>query len=386
MFIHQVQRHFGRNISNIDDRNKTSHQPTKKMVIPRAKATISVYQECEESNRENLPPPGLQQPKKRAREGSDRKPLQQIYPSKSKENDFDMEMLDADDDDFIVEMSDDDLATEVVYDIDEQDEENPLFVTDYVQDIFDFLKEKEQVVKIPHQYMETFQKDLEAKHREILVNWICEVYLQLRLLSETLFLAVDIVDRLLSCRIVTKRKLHLVGLGALMIASKFEETYAPPISDLRICSENAYTVDEMLRVERVILNALDFNLCIPSPLMFLRRYSKAAQSDTTCHTLSKYLCELSVTSYSMIEFLPSHIAVASVYLARLMRNISPAWCPSLLHHSELTAQQVLPCAHALNEVLKDEFLKAKCAIYRKYSDPRLFEVSLIKPVTIRQLN
>lgn len=376
MFINQVQRHFGRNISNIDDRksNKTRQQ-LKKKVIPRAKATISVFQETsEQQNIENRPPPGIAfQPVQRNID-ENRKPLQQLYPEPT--NDIDME------DNFVVDMSDSE-ENEIIYDIDDQDEENPLFVTDYVHDIFDFLKEKEQVVKIPHQYMETFQKDLEARHREILINWICEVYLQLRLLSETLFLAVDIVDRLLSCRIVTKRKLHLVGLGALMIASKFEETYAPPISDLRICSENAYTVNEMLRVERVILTALDFNLCIPSPLMFLRRYSKAAQSDTVAHTLSKYLCELSVTSYDMIKFLPSHIAVASVFLSRSMLKASPAWCPSLLHHSEVTPEEVMPCAIALNEILTLQYEKSKpCAINRKYQDSRLFGVAKIAPVSL----
>lgn len=312
---------------------------------------------------------------------------EQTNPTKEHEN-IELRDVDMDEESVIDLMSDDGEQDEAeddepgandIYDIDEQDASNPQYVTEYVHEIFECIKEKELQVRIPHNYMSTQQKELAPRHREILVNWICEVYLQLRLLSETLFLTVDIVDRLLSCRTVTKSKLHLVGLGALMIASKFEETYAPPISDLRICSENAYTESEMLRVERVILNALDFNFCIPTPLMFLRRYSKAAQSDSATHTLSKYICELSVVAYDMIQFLPSHIAVAAVFLARRMKNISPNWCPNLLYHADVTAEEIQPCAIALNRVLVAVHKEATCAIYRKYADSRFLAVARVSP-------
>ena len=370
MLLQQV-RQFGRNISNVDhERKKHKKQTTKtqKKVLPRSTATFSVFTDAA---KENQAPPGLALnviPQPFERTGGIRKPLGVLYeaPAEEEMDDFEME----------------DVSIAIEYDIDQQDAHNPQFVSEYAPDIFSFLKEKELAVQIPPNYMSAFQTSLEPRHREILINWISEVYFQLKLLSETLFLTVDIVDRLLSCRTVTKRKLHLVGLGALMIASKFEETYAPPLSDLRICSENSYSEDEMLRVERVILNALDFNLCIPSPLIFLRRYSKAAQSDSTTHTLSKYICEISVTSYDMIEFLPSHIAVASIFLARKMRGITPEWDATMLHHAQVAPADVFPCAVKLNNLLFNITQKSCHAIYRKYSDARLLSVSQITPVPL----
>ena len=374
MFIQQV-RQFGRNISNIDDHRRTSKnaikkQPVKKAVLPRAAASFSVYADC---SKENQPPPGLTTAGKLPHQLAEhREPLKQIYSSPAEPMEQEME-------DCVMEDIEP-LMSEL--DIDSKDSHNPQFVSQYVQEIFDFLKQKEIDVMINPESMKTIQNSVEPRHRDILINWICEVYLQLKLLSETLFLIVDIVDRLLSLRVVTKRKLHLVGIGAIMIATKFEETYPPPLSDLQICSENAYTDDEILRVERVILNALDFNLCIPSPLMFLRRYSKAAESDSETHTLSKYIVELSVTSSSIIGQLPSHIAASAVFLARRMRNEAPLWPVAFLHHAEVTPEEIYPCIVKLNELLIEVSQKGTNAIYRKYSDKRLFSVSKISPIPL----
>ena len=79
-------------------------------------------------------------------------------------------------------------------------------------------------------YMEK-QKHLTWRMRGILVDWMIEVHSKFRLLSETLFLAVNIVDRFLSKRIVGMDRLQLVGVTALFIAAKYEEVMAPSIQN-----------------------------------------------------------------------------------------------------------------------------------------------------------
>ena len=76
---------------------------------------------------------------------------------------------------------------------------------------------------------------------------------------------------------VKRDKLQLVGVTAMLIASKYEEMYAPEINDFVYITDSAYSKTEIRRMEIVILKTLQFNLGRPLPLHFLRRNSKAGE-------------------------------------------------------------------------------------------------------------
>eukprot|EP01095_Lingulamoeba_sp_RSL-Kostka_P000491 TRINITY_DN10781_c0_g1_i1.p1 TRINITY_DN10781_c0_g1~~TRINITY_DN10781_c0_g1_i1.p1 ORF type:complete len:344 (-),score=110.85 TRINITY_DN10781_c0_g1_i1:52-1083(-) len=267
-------------------------------------------------------------------------------------------------------------------DIDEFDKDDPMFVSEYVEDIFAFLRNKEREDHIPGTYMEN-QSDLKPHHRFLLIEWMQEVYYTLSLKSETLFLAVHLVDRVLSLRPVSRSKLQLVAVGTILIAAKYEELWAPHVKDLRYTCDYAFKKVEILKMERILLNTIDFNLGYPCALHFLRRFSKAGHSDSITHTLSKYFCELSLTNYDMLNYLPSQIGAAAVYLSRRMRNIKPYWNSNLRYYTQYEEEDVLPCAILLNQIHNDEYnLEESCAIRRKYMSPRLYSVSNIPPVEL----
>lgn len=67
--------------------------------------------------------------------------------------------------------------------------------------------------------------------RCILIDWIVEVHKKFKLLPETLFMTVNIIDRFLELATCTREKLQLVGISALFIAAKYEEIYPPPLKD-----------------------------------------------------------------------------------------------------------------------------------------------------------
>lgn len=51
------------------------------------------------------------------------------------------------------------------------------------------------------------QSDINESMRAILVDWMVEVHLKFKLLSETLFLTVNIIDRYLSLKGISRQRL-----------------------------------------------------------------------------------------------------------------------------------------------------------------------------------
>jgi G2/mitotic-specific cyclin 1/2 len=161
------------------------------------------------------------------------------------------------------------------------------------------------------------QKELAWKMRGILMDWLIQVHVRFRLLPETLFLCVNLIDRFLSARVVSLAKLQLVGVTCLFIASKFEEVISPSVTHFLLCADSTYTESEILQAERYVLKTLDWNLGFPNPVHYLRRVSKADGYDVKVRTLAKYLLEISCLEWRLLAAPPSLMAAASIWLARL---------------------------------------------------------------------
>jgi len=273
----------------------------------------------------------------------------------------------------VMEIEPDVLAYE---DIDAQDGDDPRMVSDYVEDIYNYLKEKEREVHVSPRFL-TIQADITDKMRTILVDWLVEVHRMFKLLPETLYLTVSILNKFLSIKQVQRSDLQLVGVTSILLASKYEEIYAPEINDIVYVTDNAYTKEQILDCEEGILSSLGFSLNFPSSLHYLRRYSKAASFDTTMHTLCKYLCEVTLLDIKLLKHYPSEIAAGAVYLANTMTNKLPSWTPTLTHYTEYTEAHVRTVAFDMNELLKKLSKTTVKAIWKKYSSSKFEAVAAI---------
>jgi hypothetical protein len=204
-----------------------------------------------------------------------------------------------------------------VHDLDAEDVDDPLMVSEYVHEIFDYLRELELHTMANKDYMDN-QSELEWKMRGILVDWLLEVHTRFRLLPETLFLAVNIIDRFLSTKVVQLDRLQLVGVTAMFIASKYEEVLSPHVQNFRHVADDGFTEEEILSAERFVLTALDYDLSYPNPMNFLRRISKADSYDVQTRTLGKYLLEISCLDHRFLEYPPSQVSAAAMFLARMV--------------------------------------------------------------------
>ena len=231
----------------------------------------------------------------------------------------------------------------------------------------------------------TKQTDINEKMRAILIDWLVEVHLKFKLMPETLYLTVNLIDRFLEKETIARNKLQLVGVTAMFIASKYEEIYAPECRDFVYISDKAYTREQILQMEGLMLSKLNFQLTTPNALVFMKRFAKVAGILATPRTktelLTNYLVELTLQEYKMLKYLPSTIAAASTYLA-LKTMGQQAWTPELVQHACYTEAAIMPCVRDINALHKNAAANNLQAVRKKYAQEKHGSVSGIPPASV----
>jgi len=262
---------------------------------------------------------------------------------------------------------------QIVKDLDAEDIDDPLMVAEYANDIFDYLRSLEDA-SLPNPDYMNHQDDIEWKTRGILVDWLIEVHTRFHLLPETLFLAVNIIDRFLSAKVVQLDRLQLVGITAMFIAAKYEEVLSPHIENFKRIADNGFSEAEILSAERTVLGCLNYDLSYPNPMNFLRRVSKADNYEIQTRTIGKYLMEISLLDHRFMEFPPSKVAAAAMYLSRLMFDRGD-WDETLVYYAGYSEDEVMP----LVELMVDYLARPVCheAFFKKYASKKFLKASIV---------
>ncbi len=121
-------------------------------------------------------------------------------------------------------------------------------------------------------------------------------------------------------------------------------------------------------METDIANTLQYKLTVPTVHSFLCRYLKAAHADRTMVQLACYLAERTLQEYSMLRFLPSTIAAASVYIARKSLKRHP-WSPTLSKYTNYEEDDLMDCVDEMKACINNAACQQQ-GVYRKYSNSR----------------
>ncbi|XP_020248148.1 G2/mitotic-specific cyclin-2-like [Asparagus officinalis] len=259
-----------------------------------------------------------------------------------------------------------DLVAESAMDIDKCDANNPMAVVEYVDDIYNYYKRVEVSGCVSSDYMSN-QFDINEKMRAILIDWLIEVHYKFELMDETLYLTVNIIDRFLARQSVIRKKLQLVGVTAMLLACKYEEVSVPVVEDLILISDRAYKREEVLEMERLMVNTLQFNMSVPTPYVFMRRFLKAAESDKKLELLSYFIIELSLVEYQMLKFQPSLLAAAAIYTAQCSLKGFKHWTKTSELHTAYTEDQLLECSRLMVDFHQKAGAGKLTGVHRKYS-------------------
>ncbi|OMP09696.1 hypothetical protein COLO4_05225 [Corchorus olitorius] len=277
-----------------------------------------------------------------------------------------------------VEMED--VDEELVVDIDDCDKKNPLAVVEYIDDIYKFYKKAECTSCVPPAYMGV-QHDINERMRGILIDWLIEVHYKFELMDETLYLTVNLIDRFLAVQQVVRKKLQLVGVTAMLLACKYEEVSVPVVEDLILISDKAYTRKEVLDMEKLMVNTLQFNFSLPTPYVFMRRFLKAAQSNKKLELLSFFMIELCLVEYEMLKFPPSLLASAAIFTAQCTLSGSTHWTKTCEWYTTYSAEQLMDCSRMMVTFHQKAGTGKLTGVHRKYSTSKYGYAAKTEPAT-----
>ncbi|KAI1761434.1 cyclin-like protein [Hypoxylon sp. FL1150] len=237
-------------------------------------------------------------------------------------------------------------------------------VIEYGDEIFQYMREVEsELMPNPH-YMD-IQTELKWSMRSVLIDWVVQVHTRFGLLPETLFLAVNFIDRFLSLKIVSLNKLQLVGATALLLAAKYEEINCPSVQEIVYMVDGGYTIQEVIKAERFMLCMLNFNLGWPGPMSFMRRISKADDYDNEIRTVAKYFLEVGIMDERFVGSPPSYMAAGAQCLSRMILE-KGEWTLDHVYYSGYTYAQLKPLIATLLDCCRIA-RKHHSAVFDKYS-------------------
>jgi len=262
---------------------------------------------------------------------------------------------------------------------DQLDMRDPQSIAEFAQEIYISMKQLEPCFKIDADYLSKIQTEIKDTSRAFLVEWIIDVHRKFRLMPETLYVTVNIIDRFLSLCEIKKSQLHLLGVTALLISTKYEEIYPPELKDLLSVSENKFSKSEVLKMEAKILSTLDFNFSAPSALRFLERFRKLSNtaSDDQIFFFAQYLQEISLLDASLLKYKTSEIAAASLILsAKAIKRIN-AWNKEMEKNTGYKEEDLKEAIEDVKSFAYEVNPKFLSTLKYKFSKPEYFEVANI---------
>ena len=245
---------------------------------------------------------------------------------------------------------------------------------EYFEDICQELFSNEDKYLVDPKYMSN-QSDINHRMRAILIDWLIDVHLKYKLVPQTMYIAVNLIDRYLEKNETNRAKLQLVGVTAMFIACKYEEIYPPDLKDFVYITDGAYVKQDVLDMEYKMLKSLEFNITFPTQWSIFEIYKKKLDLDDKTFKLAWFLMELCLIDYKILKFKMSYIAASAILIAIKTLGIYRNDFSSVIGIDE---NQLEECCKEIYNFYVYNSTHNLQAIRKKFAMTRYNEVSKIK--------
>jgi hypothetical protein len=162
------------------------------------------------------------------------------------------------------------------------------------------------------------QPEVQWFMRPFLLDFLIEVHAQFRLRPEVLYLALNLVDRYVSKRVVYKKHYQLVGCAAMWTAAKFEDSKdkVPLVKELSEMCCKAYDENAFVQMEGHVLTTIGWTLGHPTAEAWLRLFNKEAREEQRTEDVTRFLMEITLYHRDHVGVQSYDIATGAIMLAR----------------------------------------------------------------------
>ena len=251
----------------------------------------------------------------------------------------------------------------------------PQNADEHLDDIVNELKNKEEKFLPEFNYM-VKQKDINHRMRAIIIDWLIDVHLKYKMVPQTIYISVNLIDRYLSKNETSRVKLQLVGVTSMFISSKYEEIYPPELKDFVYITDKAYVKSDVLNMEYKILTSLNFDINFPTQWSFFEIFIKKLNINKKTFNLAWFLMELSLIYYKMLKFKYSQIAVSAIMIAiKTLNYFDEVEFEKITGYNKNDLQE---CIKEINNFYIYNSTHSLQAIRKKFSSKKFDEVSNIQ--------
>jgi hypothetical protein len=190
-------------------------------------------------------------------------------------------------------------------------------VKEYMNDILESLFEEEEKFYMKlNPFYYNFQNEINPNMRAILIDWLIDVHLKFNFRQETLYITINIIDRYLSLKRIERCNFQLLGVTALFIACKQNEISFRKLNEYVYITDNAYSEEDIKKMENKVLNTLNFDLLFPSSLTFyeILSYKLNLYEDKKKFNFGEFLMESFYLDENCLKYSASTIACAVGYI------------------------------------------------------------------------
>ena len=186
------------------------------------------------------------------------------------------------------------------------------------------------------------------------------------------------------------RKVAACRCDGLFVACKCYNDGAecyPGVRESVYITDSAYRDWEVRCTEAKILEALDFQVYVPTGYQFLERYLNVINAEELVQHLAWFYAERNLQEYDSLELPPHHMAAAALYAALVYVNqfggksrvCQPTWSPELVRESGLSETKLISAARQLlmhvNESPQTSKHRKLNAVWKKFVSERHLNVS-----------
>ena len=255
-----------------------------------------------------------------------------------------------------------------------------LLLDDYGGDIFNYIKKNEKLNICDYLSKDLFKlqdkKYFNEKNRSIIFNWLVRNNHKWKLKDDTLFMAMNIMDRYISKCKVSNSEFQLVGIASYLIASKYEDIYPPYVDELAQICNFIYTTDDIIKKEYEILVGLNFDILYNSSYKFLTfLHSIIDKENIKLLYLSQFILELSLENIDILQFSQSKRALAALLISKKILQIKKSWNELRMYYDydeneikNVQKKMIVLLKKALNS-------KTKNAIFEKFESSKYKSIS-----------